>query len=477
MNASVERILLGGSRKSGPLGSVYEVRDPWSGGAVGRVESATAEDAGEAVVRAGRGFAETKALPAYARATILSQIASRIRERGDSFAELITRETGKPIQYSTVEVERAIFTFQTAAEEAKRIGGEVIPLDLAAASAGRFGLTRRFPLGIVLGITPFNYPLNLVAHKVAPAIAAGNAFILKPAPQAPLTSLLLGEVIAETAFPKEAFSILPASNEVAEQLVRDERIAMLSFTGSANVGWRLKTAAGRKKVLLELGGNAGVIVDAGVPLEETVKKNVLGSFVSSGQVCIKVQRIFVHEQIFDVYLRRFVELTKSLAVGDSHDPATVVGPLIDDSAADRVEAWIRNAVRGGAVLHCGGGRRGRVIEPAVLTGVGRSCEVYTEEVFGPVTTLHPFRDIDEAIAGVNDTRYGLQAGIFSNVLSHILAAFERLDVGAVVVNDNPSYRIDHMPYGGIKHSGFGREGIRYAVEAMTEPKLLVVHPS
>ncbi len=473
----VERIILGGKRNDAPVGMSAELRDPWDLRPVGRMEIASRDHAETAVRRAAEGFTATRALPSYRRAEILQFIAGAIRTRKEIFAGLITEEVGKPIQYSRVEVDRAVLTFETAAAEAVRIGGETIPLDVAASSAGRYGITRRFPVGIVLCVAPFNYPLNLVAHKVAPAIAAGNAFILKPAPQAPRTSLLLGDIIAESGFPRDAFSVLLTDNETAELLVRDARIGMLSFTGSAKVGWHLKSVAGKKKVLLELGGNAGAIVDETADIDDAVRRTVIGSFGSAGQVCIKVQRIYVHERVFPQFLKRFVDAAKSLATGDPRKEETVVGPLIDDSAAERVERWIRDAVAAGAQLQCGGRRAGRVVEPTVLTDVALACDVYTEEVFGPVTTIHPFRSFDDAIAGINDTRYGLQAGVFTNDYRHVMDAFDRLDVGAVVMNDTPTYRVDPMPYGGIKDSGFGREGLRFAIEAMTEPKLLVMNPS
>jgi len=475
MPAMTHPLIIAGEERAGGSGR-YQVRNPWDDREVGTVELADAKTVEQAVLAAQEGFRLSRKLSAYERADALEAVADGLQSERESLAQLITAETGKPIQFSRIEVDRAVFTFEVAAEEAKRIGGEVLPLDLASASAGRFGITRRFPLGIILCISPFNFPLNLVAHKVAPAMAAGNAFILKPAPQAPLTALRLGTIIAQSGYPRSAVNVLAATNEVASNLVADERIAMLSFTGSAQVGWHLKSISGRKKILLELGGNAGVIVDRDVPVAETARKNAFGAFVSAGQVCIKVQRIYIHEAIFEEYLREFVSAATEMKCGDPSDANTVVGPLIDDGAAKRMLEWISEAAAGGATVHCGGRREGKIIHPTVLTNAPGSCKAVTDEIFGPVATLHPFREFADAIAGVNGSRYGLQAGIFSNNFKHILASFNEIEVGAVVINDNPTYRIDHMPYGGMKQSGFGREGIRYAVEAMTEPKLMVIAP-
>ncbi|MGB2868013.1 MAG: aldehyde dehydrogenase family protein [Bacteroidota bacterium] len=476
MQGGIQGFILGGERKhlSPTSERVVSVHSPWDGFPVGTVFLASESDAHEAVEKAVMGFERTRALSSLERSEILSFVAGRLKERMDEFSRLITSEVGKPIQWSRVEVDRAIFTFQLAAEEAKRIGGEVLPLDLNRASAGKFGIVRRFPLGVILCITPFNYPLNLVAHKVAPAIASGNSFILKPASHAPLTALELGEIIGASGYPREAFSVLPCSDEVAQTLVTDERIKMLSFTGSAGVGWKLKSMAGKKKVLLELGGNAGVIIDRTANLDEAVKKNLTAAFLYSGQVCIKVQRIYVHKDLYDTFREKFLEEVRSLKYGDPNDPTTVCGPLIDDKASERVSQWVRESVADGAAIAAGGTRNGRVVEPTVLEHVKITSDVFRKEIFGPVVTFHSFKTIEEAVAGMNDSTFGLQAGIFSNDLKNILYAYNNIEAGAVIVNDTPSYRVDHMPYGGVKDSGFGREGIRYAIEAMTEPKLLVL---
>lgn len=451
-----------------------DVINPFDHSTVGRVYLAGEGEVERAILSALGGFEKTRALQSYERYDVLSSIAGKIGERKEEFAQLITAEVGKPAQASLAEVNRAITTFQLAAEEARRIGGEVVPLDITTAGRNRYGVVRRFPLGIVLGISPFNFPINLVAHKVAPAIASGNALILKPPPQAPLTSLKLAEIVEASGYPVEAFSVLPCSNDIAEKLVTDPRIKMLSFTGSAGVGWYLKSKAGKKKVLLELGGNAGVIIDATADVDDAVKKNLTGSFVYSGQVCIKVQRIYVHEGVFDLFKEKFLQGTKAVKTGDPKNSDTLVGPVINNEAMERILSWIAEARDQGAKVLAGGGHVGRVIEPTVLVNVPRESKIFCAEVFGPVVTLHKFSSIEEAVAGVNDSPFGLQAGIFSNDYRNILYAYNHLDVGAVIVNDTPTFRVDNMPYGGIKDSGFGREGLRYAIEAMTEPKMLAV---
>jgi acyl-CoA reductase-like NAD-dependent aldehyde dehydrogenase len=474
--ADLPHPLFVGGEWAAPLDSqaTADVINPFDNSIVGSVYLAGEAEVERAIDRALLGFEKTRALQSYERFNILSFIANKIGERKEEFARLITAEIGKPAQASLGEVSRAITTFQLAAEEARRIGGEVVPLDITTAGRDRYGIVRRFPLGIVLGISPFNFPINLVAHKVAPAIASGNAIILKPPPQAPLTSLMLAEIVEASGYPAEAFSVLPCTNEVAERLVTDPRIKMLSFTGSPAVGWHLKSRAGKKKVILELGGNAGVIVDASADLEEAVRKNLIGSFVYSGQVCIKVQRIYVHEKVFDLFKEKFLQGAKALKTGDPKNSDTLIGPVINNDSLDRILSWVGEARDQGAKVLVGGGHVGRVIEPTVLLNVARESKVFCSEVFGPVVTLHKFSAIEEAVAGINDSPFGLQAGIFSNDYRNILYAYNRLDVGAVIVNDTPTFRVDNMPYGGIKDSGFGREGLRYAIEAMTEAKMLAV---
>jgi len=475
MSAQVSPYYVGGEwRGASSGGSSADILNPFDDTLVGKVALANKSDLETAIERGLSGFRKTRALQSYERHQILSSIASGIKEQKEEFALGLVEEVGKPISAARVEIERSITTFQYAAEEARRLGGDVVPLDITAAGQNRYGVVRRFPIGLVLGISPFNFPLNLVAHKLAPAIASGNAFILKPATQASLTSLRLAKIIESSGFPREAFSVLPCTNAVAEQLVQDDRIKLFSFTGSPAVGWSLKSKAGKKKVVLELGGNAGVIVDGSANLDVAVKKNVFGSFVYSGQVCIKVQRIYVHSKIFEEYKMRFLEAVRALKTGDPRNPGTIVGPVITAEAAERILSWIEESKNLGAQVLHGGGCTGRVVEPAVLMNVPVEAKVFCTEVFGPVVTFHKFDSIEEAVAGVNDSRYGLQAGLFSNDYRNIQYAFDHLEVGAVIINENPTFRVDNMPYGGIKDSGFGREGVRYAIEEMTEPKMLAL---
>ncbi len=467
--------IVGSEKRKSPVKS--DVVNPYTNEVVAQVYEAQKTDIEDAIQCAQTAFQQTKNLPAYRRAEILETVANKLSLRKEELARLMTSESGKPITNSRAELDRAIFTFRYASEEAKRISGENIPLDLASHSEKRFGIVRRFPIGPILAITPFNFPLNLVAHKVAPVIASGNSMVLKPAPQTPLLSLILGEIILESGAPEGMVNVLPCGNEVAETMVREERFKMLTFTGSAHVGWFLKSIAGKKKVTLELGGNAGVIVDKSTDVENIVKRIALGAYGQAGQSCIKVQRIYIHNDIYDTFVRNFIEATQAIKFGDPTNSETIVGPLIDKSAADRIELWIKEALKGGAKLLTGGSRNGLIIEPTVLTNVHSRMKIFCQEIFGPVATLHPFSTIEEAVAGINDSVYGLQAGIFSNDFKNIFYAYENLEVGGVIVNDFPTYRIDHMPYGGVKDSGLGREGIKYAIQEMTEPKLMVVNLS
>lgn len=455
---------------------MIEVVNPYSGKAVWEVCRAGKSEIEEAIGAAVAAAPRMRALHAYERAEILEAVAAGVRERREELARAMTAETGKPISFARVEAERTAFTFTTAAEEAKRLDGEVISLDLAPHAAGRTGILRRFPLGPIAAITPFNFPLNLVAHKLAPAIAAGNSVVLKPSSAAPRTALLLAGIIASTKLPAGALNVLPCSSGDAGQLVSDERLRLITFTGSPVVGWDLKSRAGRKRVTLELGGNAAVIVDDGVDWKGAVKRIALGAYGHAGQSCIAVQRVMVHASVFEPFLEELVAVSRSTPVGDPWEEETVVGPMIDEESARKVEGWIREAVADGAVLHCGGTRERALMQPTVLTNVRSSMNVCANEVFAPVVTVEPFGTIDEAFSMVNDSRYGLQAGIFTNNLEHAFRAYEVLDVGGVILNDYPTFRIDHMPYGGVKESGFGREGLRYAIEEMTEPKLLVLKP-
>lgn len=414
-------------------------------------------------------------LSGYARSTLLANAAQALQARQEEFARTMTAEAGKPLTDARREVGRAIQTLSIAGEEAKRIGGEVVPLDWSPGMESYWGVTRRFPIGPILGITPFNFPLNLVVHKVAPALAAGNSILIKPAPQTPLTALLLGDLLLKAGVPPGGLNILPCDNTVAEQLVVDPRFKLLSFTGSAPVGWMLKAKCGKKKVVLELGGNAAVIIEPDADLEYAAQRCVTGGFTYAGQTCISVQRIFVHESVVESFTEQLMTRVRGLATGDPGDERTVVGPLIDAGAAQRIEGWIGEAVAQGARLLSGGSREGSVVRPTVLSQVTAAMNVSCREVFGPLVTITPYREFEAALNAVNDSDYGLQAGIFTNNIGRIFQAFEQLEVGGVLANEIPTFRADHMPYGGIKDSGIGREGLRYAIEDMTEPKLLVVN--
>jgi glyceraldehyde-3-phosphate dehydrogenase (NADP+) len=387
----------------------------------------------------------------------------------------MTGEAGKPITDARREVARAVQTFTIAAEEAKRIPGEVIPLDWTPGMDSHLGILRRVPIGPVLGITPFNFPLNLVAHKVAPALAAGNPILIKPAPQTPLTALLLAEVGLEAGVPPGGLNVLPCDNCVAERLVVDPRFKLLSFTGSAAVGWMLKAKCGKKKVVLELGGNAGVIVEQDADLDFAAQRCASGGFGYAGQTCISVQRIFVHHSVVDLFTTKLLLQVARLKGGDPNDESTVVGPLIDQHAAHRVEEWIGEAVAQGARVLLGGKRMGSVVEATVLTNVTPTMKVSCREVFGPVVTVTPYRQFDEALEAMNRSEYGLQAGVFTQDVNKVFYAFRHLEVGAVLVNEIPTFRAEHMPYGGVKDSGLGREGLRISIEEMTEPRFLVLN--
>ena len=438
-------------------------------------DSKAVEKAIAAAVKATRPMREFKP---WARRAVLQHCARRFAERRDELAEALCIEAGKPIKDAAGEVTRLIETFQIAAEEAVRINGETLNLELASRLDGYHGYTKRVPLGPVVFITPFNFPLNLVAHKVAPAIAAGCPFVLKPSEKTPIGALIIGEVLAETDLPKGAFSILPLDGEHAAPLVEDERFKLLSFTGG-QIGWELKARAGRKKVVLELGGNAACIIDAGQGphLKHVVERLVSGAFYQSGQSCIGVQRIYAHADIYDALKRRLVAATKKLKAGDPQDKNVFLGPMIDAAAAERLHGWIQEAKQAGGKILCGGKREGNMLEATLMENVPVDAKVNRMEAFGPFALLAPFEKFDDAIAAVNDSDYGLQAGIFTDSLDHSMRAWSELEQGGVIVNDIPSFRVDNMPYGGIKLSGFGREGLRYAIEDMTETRLMVMRES
>src|SRR6202522_834699 len=456
-------------------GDVVEVRSPFDGSVVGRITQARREHAEAAIAASVKAFGTTRRLPAFERQRVLRRVAQSMAERREEFSRTIVQEAGKPIKLARTEVDRAIFIFNVAAEEATRIYGEYLPLDWQEYTAGRWGIVKRYPIGPIAGITPFNFPLHLVAHKVAPAIAAGCSMVLKPAPQTPLSSLLLAECIQQAGWPDGGLNVLPLSNADASLLVTDERIKLISFTGSVPVGWDIKRRAGKKKVALELGGNAGAIVHSDADLVYAADRCVTGGFAYAGQTCISVQRILVEQSVYGKFVDILVEGVKKLTTGDPMQESTDVGPLIRESDAVRVTQWIDEAVRSGARLLCGGRRRGSIVEPTVLTGTKNDMKVNCQEIFGPVGTVEPYGTFNEALRRINNSNYGLQAGVFTRDVKLLFQAYEELEVGAMIAGDVPSFRIDQMPYGGIKDSGIGREGLRYAIEEMTEPKLLVMN--
>jgi len=456
-------------------GDPVEIRAPYDRSVVGRVFQGRREHAEAAIAAAVKAFGTTRRLPAFERQRMLRRVAQGISQRKEEFAHTMAQEAGKPIKAARTEVERSIFTFTVAAEESTRIYGEYLPLDWQEFTVGRWGIVKRFPLGPIAGITPFNFPLNLVAHKVAPAIAAGCTMVIKPAPQTPLTALLLAEVVQEAGWPDGALNVLPLSNEDAGLLVTDERLKMISFTGSAPVGWDIKRRAGKKKVLLELGGNAGVIVHSDADVAFAAERCVAGGFGYAGQTCISVQRILVERSVCGKFTDGLLAGVKKLKSGDPLQDSTDVGPLIRESDAIRASEWIQDAVGGGARVLIGGQRRGSMLEPTVLTGTRPDMKVNCQEIFAPVVTVEPYDDFYDAIRQINRSSYGLQVGIFVRDAKLLFNAYEELEVGGVIAGDVPTFRIDHMPYGGIKDSGLGREGLRYAIEEMTEPRLLVMN--
>ena len=452
-----------------------EVLDKYSGKRATRVALGDATAVRKAIVAAHKARGAMAAFPPDARRDVLEHCVRRFAERQEELALALCIEAGKPIRDARGEVTRLIDTFRIAAGEATRIDGEMPELQVSPRTRGYRGMVKRVPVGACAFITPFNFPLNLVAHKVAPAIAAGCPFVLKPAAKTPVGALIIAEVLAETGLPAGAFSVLPCSNEDAAQLVEDERIALLSFTGGL-VGWELKARAGRKKVVLELGGNAACIVDAdpGRKLDAVVERLVFGAYYQSGQSCISVQRLFVHAGMYDKLRKKLKAAVAGLRMGDPRDEGVFIGPMVDEAAAQRVERWIAAAVQGGAKLVVGGRREGNRLPAALLERVPHHSELYRQEAFGPVLCLEPFEDFDEALDRVNDSDFGLQAGVFTGNLAHALRAWDRLEVGGVIVGDVPSFRVDNMPYGGVRQSGCGREGVRYAIEDMTERRLLVI---
>lgn len=416
---------------------------------------------------------EMKNLPVYKKFEILTQISNEMTADRERLATVLALESGKPMRYALGEIDRAAQTFLVAAEECKRFPNEYISLDWTPSGHGKEGLVKYFPIGLVAAITPFNFPMNLAVHKIAPAIAAGNPVVVKPACPTPLSVLELAKIVDKTSLPKGALSVLPMDRIDGNQMVTDDRFNMLTFTGSPQVGWMMKATAGRKKVLLELGGNAGVIVSNKADVELAVNRALVGSFAYSGQVCIHVQRIYVHELVFDDFINAFKEKTANLKAGDPTDPATEISVMIDTENAKRVESWVNDAVAEGAKILHGGKRNGTYFEPTIITNTKPQMNVCALEIFGPVVTVERFDKFEAAVAEINNSQYGLQAGVFTDSVQEMNYAFHNLEVGGVVINDVPSFRVDHMPYGGVKNSGLGREGVKYSMHEMMEPRLLV----
>jgi acyl-CoA reductase-like NAD-dependent aldehyde dehydrogenase len=451
------------------------IESPYDGSPVAVVHRAGPDEIEDAIAAATEAFPKTRKLPSWQRAEILERVGAALLEQKDELARTIALEGGKPVKTACVEVERAAFTFKVAAEESKRIYGEIVPLDWIPGTEGRTAHVRRIPLGPIAGITPFNFPLMLVSHKVAPALAAGNPIVLRPASQTPVSSFRLARLVLEAGWPEDGIAVVPSSTGDASPLVEDDRIAMLTFTGSPAVGWSLRSRAGRKRVTLELGGNAPVIVNADADAAYAAERVAWGSNIQSGQSCISVQRVYVHSSLWDQFVADVVERVSALRAGDPLDEATDVGPLIDSSALERVESWVGEASASGARVLTGGERDGTVWQPTVLADVEEDMKVACEEVFAPVVSLFRFDDVRDAIRAAGTSSFGLQAGLFTNDLGVVDAAFDEIEVGGLMVNDVPTFRVDHMPYGGVKQSGFGREGLRYAIEEMTELKLVTFH--
>jgi acyl-CoA reductase-like NAD-dependent aldehyde dehydrogenase len=451
-----------------------KVFDKYSGEHATSVAMADATIIDQAIAAAVTATPAMAKMAAYERQAVLNHCVKRFTERFDELADALCIEAGKPIKDAQGEVTRLIDTFRIAAEESTRIGGDVIPMDISPRAKGYTGMTKRVPIGPCSFISPFNFPLNLAAHKVAPAIAAGCPFILKPASLTPIGAIIIGEVLAETDLPKGAFSVLPCRREGANLFTEDERLKLLSFTGSPDVGWALKAKAGKKPVILELGGNAACVVDQDADIDDAVTRIVFGAFYQSGQSCIGVQRIYIHENVYAEFKEKMVAATKALKMGDPKDPETFIGPMISENEATRLDNWIKEAVSSGADLLCGGKRDGAMLQATLLENVAAGQNVRDEEAFGPVAMLDSFSDFNAVLDDINKSKFGLQAGIFTRDLYRAQKAWDTLEVGGVIIGDVPSWRVDHMPYGGVKDSGLGREGIKYAIEDMTELRLMVI---
>lgn len=472
MTTDTKRFLIAGEWKT--ANETFDVNSPYDGSRVATVAVPTTDDVEAAVASAAEVFEETRKLPVHARADALDHISRRLDERASEVAELIAREGGKPLKWAKVEAARAVSTFRWASEECKRAGGDVLRLDTEASLGARLGVVRRFPLGPVLAITPFNFPVNLVAHKLAPAIAVGAPCVIKPATKTPLGALLLAELFLETDLPPEMLSVIPVESEATQKLAEDRRFAKMTFTGSSEVGWMLKSKDVKKNVTLELGGNAGVIVHEDSDLDAAAEAIARGGYYQAGQSCIAVQRVLMHEPVAHELTGKIVDAVSSLKTGDPMDAETDVGPLITRDALDRVAEWVDEAVQAGAEVLTGGKREDPFYLPTVLDNTRRDMKVRSEEIFGPVVSLSTYSEFSDAIAEVNSSKYGLQAGVFTNDVDRILTAHRDIDVGGVIINDVSAFRADQMPYGGTKESGFGREGLRYAMEEMTEARILVL---
>ncbi|MCP3701597.1 MAG: aldehyde dehydrogenase family protein [Alteromonas sp.] len=451
-----------------------DVTNKYTGELATKVAMADADTIDKAIAAAEEAQPAMAAMAPFERQAVLEHCVKRFTERADELAQALCIEAGKPIKDAKGEVSRLIDTFKIAAEESVRINGEVVNLEISARAKGYQGMTKKVPIGPCSFISPFNFPLNLAAHKVAPAIAAGCTFVLKPASRTPIGALIIGEVLAETDLPKGAFSILPCSRDGADLFTTDERLKLLSFTGSPDVGWALKAKAGKKPVVLELGGNAACVVDEDADIEDAIDRVIVGAYYQSGQSCISVQRLLVHSKIYDEFKSRYVEKVKALVSGDPSNEDTFIGPMISEGEAERLHGWIEEAKEKGATILCGGTRDGAMLEATVMENVPKDCDASAEEAFGPLSILVPFDDYDEALEEVNNSRYGLQAGVFTRDIYKAHKAWDVLDVGGVVIGDVPSWRVDNMPYGGVKDSGLGREGIRYAIEDMSETRLMVI---
>ncbi len=467
-----EPLMLG--PEEGHRAETVVIHNPYSGAALAEICYADSTDADRACSMAEQAFAETRRLSSWQRAAILNRIVDRLTDEAVHVSNLIMLEAGKPIADARNEVSRAVQTFCVAAEESKRIGGDVTPADWTPGTEGKVALTRRFPIGPILGITPFNFPLNLLAHKLAPAIASGNPIIIKPAPQTPLCALWLGRAVLEAGWPAGAISVLPCTNEVTAKLVADPRIAMLSFTGSASVGWMLRRQAAAPRVTLELGGNATLIVCEDADLDSVVSKIVVGGFTYAGQSCISVQRVFVHASLAAELIKRLAAELDTLTMGDPADISTRIGPMINEAAAQRAESWIAEAIEMGAVLHSGGKRSGTMLQPSLLSNVSNTAQLFCEEVFAPVVLVEAYKDFAQVLKEINRSKYGLQAAIFTESWKRMAQAWNELEVGAVLVNESTAWRAEHLPYGGTKNSGIGREGLRSAIYEMTETRLLII---